>query len=347
MAECLFEVAKDYEITDRIGYFTIDNAEANSTCIAAFVEFLDPTITEGKAEERRLRCWGHILNLGAKAFLLGDNAEGFEAEMGALNTLGLQKEELQTWRKKGALGKLHNLVVFIRASSQRREMFLSFTEADGDTRELLLLSDKQEEINATMLIRDNDTRWNSCYMMIERALKKRREIELFTSRSERLPPKKRVPVEDQLTEEDWNVLTEAFRVLQPFYYLTKRSEGRAKTGSHGGLWEALTSLDFLINGLEREWNSTSSVRTNASDTTVPGEIKKHLRTALQQALVILRKYHVEMCKTPVYVASIVLHPSFNWWYFEKNWSSGRMRSHLIEMKEIVRRFWQEEYRGNA
>ena len=115
MAECLLEVAKEYEITDRIGYFTIDNAESNSTCITAFMEFLDPFITEEKAEDRRLRCWGHILNLGAKAFLLGENAEGFEVEMEVLNTLGLQKEELNRWRRKGGLGKLHNLVIFIRA----------------------------------------------------------------------------------------------------------------------------------------------------------------------------------------------------------------------------------------
>ena len=72
-------------------------------------------------------------------------------------------------------------------------------------------------------------------MMIERGLKKRREIELFTSRSERLPPKKRIPVEDQLIEEDWALFAQSLRILQLFYHLTKRSEGRAKKGSHGAL----------------------------------------------------------------------------------------------------------------
>jgi hypothetical protein len=56
MVECLFEVAKEYEITDRIGYFIIDNAESNSTCITAFMEFLNPFITEEKVKDRRLRC---------------------------------------------------------------------------------------------------------------------------------------------------------------------------------------------------------------------------------------------------------------------------------------------------
>jgi hypothetical protein len=165
-----------------------------------------------------------------------------------------------------------------------------------------------------MLIRDNDTRWNSCYIIIERALKKRREIELFTSRSERLPPKKRIPVENQLTEENWAFLAQSLRILQPFYYLTKRSESRAKKGSHGALWEALTSLDYLIKGLEMEWSSM----TPDASITLPDATRKHLRTALQQALVILRKYHDLMRASPVYIAAIVLHPSFNWWYFEKN-----------------------------
>jgi hypothetical protein len=83
--------------------------------MTAFMEFLDLFITEEKAEDRCLRYWGHILNLGVKAFLLGENAESFEVEIEVLNILGLQKEELNRWRRKGGLGKLHNLVIFIRA----------------------------------------------------------------------------------------------------------------------------------------------------------------------------------------------------------------------------------------
>ena len=87
--------------------------------------------------------------------------------------------------------------------------------------------------------------------------------------------------------------------------------------------------------------------TPDAPTTLPNATRKHLRTALQQALVILRKYHDLMRASPVYMAAIVLHPSFNWWYFEKNWSSGHLRSHLNEIKSLVRAFWQSEYKDNA
>ena len=36
----------------------------------------------------------------------------------------------EEWRKKGAVGKLHNIVVFIRASVQRQEEFRR-TTVDG------------------------------------------------------------------------------------------------------------------------------------------------------------------------------------------------------------------------
>ena len=58
--------------------------------------------------ERRLHCMGHI-NLVVKALL-------FRREKLALETT---VEELTAWRKLGPIGKLHNLVHYIRASPQR------------------------------------------------------------------------------------------------------------------------------------------------------------------------------------------------------------------------------------
>ena len=60
-------------------------------------------------------------------------------------------EEIQDWRKKGPLGKLHNFVVYIQGSVQREQDFWGLSH---DLR----------------LIRDNITRWNSWYSMLERAL---------------------------------------------------------------------------------------------------------------------------------------------------------------------------------
>ena len=52
--------------------------------------------------------------------------------------------DILKWRKTGPLGKLHNIVVFIRCSPQRIQRFKEISEKKG-------------------LLRDNDTRWNSKY----------------------------------------------------------------------------------------------------------------------------------------------------------------------------------------
>jgi hypothetical protein len=50
----------------------------------------------------------------AKAFLYGANPAAFEAEIISTRELDLLEEELNIWRRKGPIGKLHNNVMFIR-----------------------------------------------------------------------------------------------------------------------------------------------------------------------------------------------------------------------------------------
>jgi len=60
-------------------------------------------------------CFGHIINLVVKEFLWGTDSEAFEkgieVEDGeAEEQLG---KKLQHWRKRGALGRLHNICTWI------------------------------------------------------------------------------------------------------------------------------------------------------------------------------------------------------------------------------------------
>jgi hypothetical protein len=59
-------------------------------------------------KHRHIRCFGHVFNLIAQAVLLSNDSEAFEAELH--NNLTVEEQELQTWRKKGPIGKLHNVV---------------------------------------------------------------------------------------------------------------------------------------------------------------------------------------------------------------------------------------------
>lgn len=72
---------------------------------------------------RRMRYYGHVLNLVARAFLYSEDYEAFEAESQVLDLLSRQEEGLRHWRKKGPVGKLHNIVKYIISSPQRSELF--------------------------------------------------------------------------------------------------------------------------------------------------------------------------------------------------------------------------------
>jgi hypothetical protein len=67
---------------------------------------------------------------------------------------------MQQWRQKGPLGKLHNIVVYIRQSTQQLANFRDLS-------------------NGRNLVRDNPTRWNSWYLMISTTTKLKNAINLF------------------------------------------------------------------------------------------------------------------------------------------------------------------------
>lgn len=59
-------------------------------------------------QKRRVRCFGHVLNLVVKALLFGHDAEAFETKIDGEPVLDATQHEI--WQKKGPIGKLHNLI---------------------------------------------------------------------------------------------------------------------------------------------------------------------------------------------------------------------------------------------
>ena len=125
VAEVLVSVITDFEFVDNLGCYIGDNADSNDTAWKATLAILHP---DRDPVASRSRCLGHIINLAAKAFIFGKNVDAFEAVAEAVNDstpwdAPAMRTAQDAWRKKGALGKVHNIVVFIRISPQRREAF--------------------------------------------------------------------------------------------------------------------------------------------------------------------------------------------------------------------------------
>ena len=179
MAQQVISVLNDFQIKDNLGYFVLDNATSNDTCVKAILEELRPDLNP---QHRRLRCLGHIINLAAKAFVFGTDADAFEMEADGLRALADEAKELNLWRKKGPVGKLHNVIKFIRRSPQRREEFANIAAT----------AEAEKEFEHLQTVADNATRWNSTFELIDRALKLRSKIEFFCMQHRDLSKRKQV-----------------------------------------------------------------------------------------------------------------------------------------------------------
>uniref|UniRef100_A0A0D2Y9K8 Uncharacterized protein n=1 Tax=Fusarium oxysporum (strain Fo5176) TaxID=660025 RepID=A0A0D2Y9K8_FUSOF len=227
------KVIRKYGLEKKIRFFTADNADPCDTYIQALLKMFNPraspTGLKGLEGERRICCVSHILNLSAKAFLEGDSSDIFDSHI-AEKDQKKERELLREWRKRGPIRKLYNLVYWIRRNPQRKELFLSITSGKVDQSIMAELGVwfVDDTLKGLMVKADNDTRWNSVYLMVHRALRLRDIIDVFCKLS-LLDPKeeKRVSAEDVLSCEDWVVLAEIIEILQPYLTYTKHFEGRA------------------------------------------------------------------------------------------------------------------------
>lgn len=211
-AALIIDMLTEYDLFHKIGYFTLDNATSNDSALRIIGEELQSRGVVFHWQEKRLRCFGHIINLIVKAFLYGTNSNTLLIVEPDSSNLETSPEELDTrldhWRQHGPYGRLRNIITYICWTPQRREEFIQLTQQSSP------------DTTAFLPIAANQTRWNSDYHAINRALELRTPIELFVTRNLRNGLQ-----EDQLDAEDWNDLKDISSVLEPFYRTTKLLEG--------------------------------------------------------------------------------------------------------------------------
>ncbi|GKU08409.1 unnamed protein product [Fusarium langsethiae] len=261
---------------------------------------------------RRGRCFGHTLNLSAKALLFGQNVEAFEEQLSG--AAALSEAEHALWRRKGPVGKLHNLVVEVRRSDQLTYLLRSIQRSEFD-----LSSDPRIRARQPVdLIIDNDTRWLSQLYMIRRALTLRPFVEQLV-----LKHCQQWEQDNgrggQLTTNDWDVLDHLAKLLGFYEDAVKTLEGdgqqrkrkRGWVGSYGNLWEVIQGFEFLLEVLE-------DYKKLASD--IPDA--EHFRININLGWEKLNRYYSRLDETPIYYTALALHPAFRWGYFENEWKDN-------------------------
>jgi hypothetical protein len=171
----MLEIIRSFNIEDKVGYFTLDNAGNNDTAMEIIGRELG-----FNHEHRRVRCIGHIINLVVKDLLFGKDAEAFEesVERGEL----LARVAHDKWINKGPVGKVHNWVVWVHRSDMLTNLLKQKQQDHFNA------SEDPEIQNQSPLevILDNDTRWLSQYYMIQQALKLQPCYEEFMVKAKKL-----------------------------------------------------------------------------------------------------------------------------------------------------------------
>jgi len=243
-------------------------------------------------KSHRLRCQGHIINLAAKSFLFVTDNESLEDD--DPDKYNVTLKEIEAWRRKGPLGKLHNFVVFIQRSVQRGQKFMTIS-------------------HNRKLARDNSTRWNSWYIMLQAALDLRGAIEGYFNKWVEADC-----IGDELTSEEWNILEKIKAFLEKLKMATKALESSFAT-----LDNVLLAMDFILAQFE------AGKEAHKDDLI--------MAPMYNSGWGKLDKYYRLTDESPAYVAAIVLHPSHKWHYVQENWKKEWVES----SKKLMETLWDE------
>lgn len=344
LSETVSDIIAEYSLQDKLGYFTTDNAPSNETCLRYIG---DEHSFDYKP--KWLRCSGHVFNLVGQAALLGHDSDAFSRE---LENVTLEELELATWRKKGPIGKLHNVIYWTLRSPQRCERL------EAIQLELITPFRPDGKKEVYHLVRDVETRWNSFDDSAERALylqvaidelmlKEKVEYDEYVQRCQRTkrPVKQKAPaiLQDALDADDWNVIKIYHEILQPLKEATMLLQGHAG-GNFGAIWQVIPTFEKVLKHFETLVDQypvskllqapttllpsqltfdTNLTLTATAISSVPDEqttYEHHLSTNINLAWQKMNGYYAHLDDTPAYVAAVVLHPRMKWRYLEKRWS---------------------------
>jgi len=338
IADQVITVIEDFDIASKLGFFVLDNALNNDTAMEAIGARFG-----FKPKERRLRCAGHIINLIARHLLFGFDKKLFEFEDAILANM---RDELKRWRRTGPVGRAHNLIVWTYSSPSRRNRWHN---KQRQYFEQIVDKDEWHTIKTRELHRSNDTRWNSVYDEIKTLLPLRAPFDDFIQSEREAALKKKTKkhdndpdaarnaiIQDTLSEEDWAILAQYAKLLEPCWEATMDLQGRPGDGKTCGLFNVMPDLECIVEHLTEAYNSYK----DAPAATTEGQW--HFRNQIKLALDKAEEYYAKLDDSPAYLAATVLHPSYTWRFIEQRWA--RKKSWVSSGKKSVKSLYGLQYK---
>lgn len=311
-AVVILDVIRQYNFETRFNCCIGDNATSNDAS-------LYDGLTQGSDildldSRHRLRCAGHIINLVVKATLYGEGVSKFEEDLAMAGDVA----QFRLYRQHGVVGKLHNFVNAVCASHKRREAFKRCQQTLSD-------DDPLWEHFTLNLVQAGGVRWHSTYLMLLRCWELREPIRVYqrqfrqsqASATSAVDHEAVSALEDRISEDDWEEVTQLIDFLQGPYELTKRLEGNSSQSGFGSLWQTIPNLQALW-GL---YQNKQADLEYAPDS--------YLKKGLKYGLTKLDVYWARLVTEPdvsYYCIATMLHPKLRqqwfktWWSHFPNWN---------------------------
>ncbi|KJZ71536.1 hypothetical protein HIM_09074 [Hirsutella minnesotensis 3608] len=264
----------------------------------------------------------------------------------------INAEEVDKYRKFGPFGKLHNIGIALRTSSQLVE---DFQEAQRQTA-------PAEPVLSW--VQNVCSRWQSDEAMASRALLKRsalnRMISIIEERWINQGGKKQdkpAILKERLSLEEWKVVSALQKILQPFRVASKQLQGEGIPGNRstsGGFDEYFQVVEMLLDHLEL---AVQGVIIEEDDDKVMREVRlfddmdaktrRLLKIYIKLGWKKLNDYYGKLTST-AYVAAVVFHPCKKWRTLEQLWNQLPSRQ-TSEWKRTYERSltkaWEERYKN--
>ncbi|QRV98020.1 AC transposase [Ceratobasidium sp. AG-Ba] len=205
MATAVASTLSELGISNKFLALVTDNASTNGTLARHLSSILDSSNQRWDSEKGQIRCLAHVIHLGVMCLLRGidavpsetslrdfdpkdssldaEEAEGFVASDNKEALEDNESEEVDPLvNLLSAINKVRKISKLVRSSPQRMEFFrLSATQIEeGHEQKALAANRIYVKKTIKTLILDVSTRWNSVFLMLERALEFSETINYLT-----------------------------------------------------------------------------------------------------------------------------------------------------------------------
>lgn len=128
-------------------------------------------------------------------------------------------------------------------------------------------------------------------------------------------------LDDRLSGDDWGLIEKIQSFLSRLTHTTMSAQGADAT-----LGKVIPQMDFILGTYE-----------NAKEQFKDDPI---IATMINSGWSKMEKYYQLLEDTPAYIAATVLSPNLKWEYIESSWNE----EWLPKAKEMMRKFWEDEYK---